>query len=47
MKHFRRVAEHEILELRIKKAFPKSSEEEWSECYFRVLECVKNSQYVS
>ena len=47
MKHFRQVAEHEILELRIKKAFPGHSEREWSECYSNVLECVKKSQYVS
>ena len=31
MKHFPEVAEHEILKLRIEKAFPKSSEKEWSE----------------
>ena len=47
MKHFPEVAEHEILKLRIEKAFPKSSEKEWSECYSNVLECVKKSQYVS
>ena len=47
MKHFRQVAEHEILELRIKKAFPGCSENEWSKCYSNVLECVKKSQYVS
>ena len=47
MKHFPEVAEHEILKLRIEKAFPKSSEKEWSECYSNVLECVEKSQYVS
>ena len=47
MKHFPEVAEHEILKLRIEKAFPKSSEKEWSECYSNVLECVTKSQYVS
>ena len=47
MKHFPEVAEHEILKLRIEKAFPKSSEKEWFECYSNVLECVKKSQYVS
>ena len=44
MKHFRQVAEHEILELRIKKAFP---EGEWFESYSNVLVCVRKSQYVS
>ena len=47
MKHFPEVAEHEILKLRIEKAFPKSSEKERSDCYSDVLECVKKSQYVS
>ena len=47
MQHFLQVAEYEILKLRIEKAFPKSSEKEWSECYSNVLECVKKSQYVS
>lgn len=47
MKHFRQVAEHEILELRIKKAFPGCSENEWSKCYSNVLECVKKSQYIT
>ena len=47
MKHFPEVAEHEILKLRIEKAFPMSSEKERSECYSNVLECVKKSQYVS
>ncbi|CAH3020787.1 unnamed protein product, partial [Porites evermanni] len=44
LKHFRQVAEHEILELRIKKAFP---EREWFESYSNVLECVKKSQYIT
>ena len=47
MKHFRQVAEHEILEMRIKKAFPGLSETEWFKCYSDVLKCVKKSQYVS
>ncbi|CAH3032487.1 unnamed protein product, partial [Porites lobata] len=47
MKHFPEVAEHEILKLRIEKAFPKSSEKEWFECYYNVLECVKKSQYIT
>ena len=47
MRHFRQVAEHEILEMRIKKAFPGLSETEWSKCYSNVLECVTKSQYVS
>ena len=45
MKHFPEVAE--ILKMRIEKAFPMSSEKEWSECYSNVLECVEKSQYVS
>ena len=44
MKFSRQVAE---LELRIKKAFPGHSEEEWSECKSNVLKCVQKSQYVS
>ena len=47
MKHFLQVAEHEILEMRIKKAFPGLSETELSKCYSNVLECVKKSPYVS
>jgi len=47
MKHFRQVAEHEILELRIKNAFPGHSERKRNESYTNELECVKKSQYVS
>ena len=47
MKDSLEFAEHKILKLRIAKAFPESSEKEWSECYSNVLECVKKSQYVS
>ena len=48
MKDFRQVAKHKILQMKIKNAFPMSSEEEWSECYRNVFQCVeKHSQRVS
>ena len=44
----RDAAEHEILlDMRIKKAFPGKSDDERFQIYQNVLNCVKQSQYVS
>ena len=44
MKHMPEVVEHEILQLRIQKAFPERSQEECQQLYTDVLNCVTNKE---
>jgi len=48
MKNMPEVVDHEILCMRIKKAFPECNTDEKSQkLYHDVLKCVKNKEYVS